>query len=168
MNNRLKLVIEALEDLEINSPETRFEMARIIAINELKKISNSEWIPCSEKLPTSSGRFEVTVKGAKGKRHVEIFNFDKGTNSWWNSGYYFPPAIIAWRSRPEPYKEVDKVAKALGKFTDDINEHNPKALEEYTKDLTPFERKEFIELAEFSLMARQAFLKDKSLEVENE
>ena len=37
MDNRLKLVIEALEDLEINSPETRFEMARIIAIEELEK-----------------------------------------------------------------------------------------------------------------------------------
>lgn len=106
MNNRIKLVIEALEDLEINSPETRFEMARIIAINELKKISNSEWIPCSEKLPTTSGRFEVTIKGSKGKRRVEMWNFDKNTNKW-GFDKYWSPNVIAWRSRPEPYKEVE-------------------------------------------------------------
>lgn len=53
---------------------------------------------------------------------------------------------------------MDKVAKALGKFTDDINEHKPQPLEEYTKDLSSKERKEFIELAGFSLIVRAAFL----------
>jgi hypothetical protein len=60
MNNRIKLVIEALEDLEINSPETRFEMARIIAIQELKKQLNGDWIPVSERLPENNTKVQVT------------------------------------------------------------------------------------------------------------
>ena len=54
---------------------------------------------------------------------------------------------------------MDKVAKALSKFTDDINEHNPQPLEEYTKDLSARQRKEFIELAGFSLIVRKAFIR---------
>lgn len=59
---------------------------------------------------------------------------------------------------------MDKVAKALGKFTDDINERNPQPLEEYTKDLSTKERKEFIELAGFSFIVRKFFLREKLYE----
>lgn len=57
---------------------------------------------------------------------------------------------------------MDKVATALGKFTDDINEHNPKQLEEYTKGLSVRQQKKFIELARFSLLVRKSFLKNKA------
>ena len=53
---------------------------------------------------------------------------------------------------------MEKVATALGKFTDDINERKPKPIEEYTKGLSKRQRKEFIELAGFSLIVRKFFL----------
>lgn len=66
----------------------------------------NEWIPVKERLPSSDGRFEVTIKGKRGKRHVEICNFHKdarytpwGVESWEYGN------VIAWRQRPEPYKE---------------------------------------------------------------
>ena len=53
--------------------------------------------------------------------------------------------------------KANKVAKALSKFTDDINEHKPLAMDEYTKDTTVEERKEFYDLAGFMLMVKQNF-----------
>lgn len=74
-------------------------------INEL----NGGWIPVSERLPTADGRFEVTVKGAKGKRYVEMCNFYKDAliDKW--GGKYSSLNVIAWRCRPEPWKgETDE------------------------------------------------------------
>ena len=55
--------------------------------------------------------------------------------------------------------KADKVAKALSKFTDDININKSASenLDEYTKDTTVEERKEFYDLAGFMLMVKQNF-----------
>ena len=56
--------------------------------------------------------------------------------------------------------KADKVAKALSKFTDDIINTNKSAsenLDEYTKDTTVEERKEFYDLAGFMLIVKQHF-----------
>lgn len=77
------------------------------AISALEQQLNDAWIPVSGRLPTSDGRFEVTVKSTKGKRHVEMCNFYKDASfephKW--GGKYESVNVIAWRSRPHPFKE---------------------------------------------------------------
>lgn len=63
------------------------------------------WIPVAERLPSTSGRFEVTIKGSKGKRYVEMCDFQKDANPDWRwGGRYNTKNVIAWRARPVPYK----------------------------------------------------------------
>jgi hypothetical protein len=121
MNNRIKLVIEALEDLEINSPETRFEMARIIAIQELKKMSNSEWVPCKVRLPEEFGCYLVAwrptdltaediIKNTGSSPHYyEILAFEPVFGGGWidDIEQCDEYEILAWQPLPEPYKEAE-------------------------------------------------------------
>ena len=63
------------------------------------------WIPVEERLPSTSGRFEVTIKGGKGKRYVEMCDFQKEAHpDWCWGGRYDTKNVIAWRARPVPYK----------------------------------------------------------------
>lgn len=63
------------------------------------------WIPVEERLPSTSGRFEVTIKGSKGKRYVELCDFQKEAHpDWCWGGRYDTKNVIAWRARPVPYK----------------------------------------------------------------
>lgn len=63
------------------------------------------WIPVEERLPSTSGRFEVTIKGSKGKRYVELCDFQKEAHpNWCWGGRYDTKNVIAWRARPVPYK----------------------------------------------------------------
>jgi len=75
------------------------------AIFALKKQLNN-WIPVSETLPTSDGRFEVTIKG-KGNRHVGICNFyrsaNEGRGKWGDS--WDGLNVIAWKERSKPYNK---------------------------------------------------------------
>jgi ribosome modulation factor len=60
------------------------------------------WISVRQQLPTSDGRFEVTIKGRNG-RHVEMCNFSKsGVLYKWGDGWS-PVNVIAWRERDKPY-----------------------------------------------------------------
>ena len=87
----------------------------INGLNDVKQIILSEqkepckgcgWIPVSERLPTTDGVFEVTIKGSKGKRRVEMCGFHKDANFDKWGGKYSQLNVIAWRSRPEPWKET--------------------------------------------------------------
>lgn len=98
MSERIKLVIEALEDLEINSLETRFEMARIIAIQELKKQLNGGWISVKERLPNEDGYYLTTWKGYHSIEPVTRFHR-------FSCGRFELDGIIAWQPLPKPYKE---------------------------------------------------------------
>lgn len=72
-------------------------------------VTLQEWIPVSERLPTTDGRFMVTIKGRSGKPHVEMRNFHAGAQKWENqSGWGFEENILAWKARPKPYKRSAK------------------------------------------------------------
>lgn len=82
---------------------------RDIAIMQLEELGYSFgekiWIPCNEILPSSDGRFEVTIKGKNGKKHVEMCNFNKNaTYTPWGIANWEHGNVIAWRKRPKPYK----------------------------------------------------------------
>lgn len=62
-----------------------------------------EWIPVEIMLPTSSGRFEVTIKGIKGKRHVEMCNFNSQSKIFPWGDKWIQVNVIAWRERDKPY-----------------------------------------------------------------
>lgn len=62
-----------------------------------------KWISVTEKLPTSSGRFEVTIKSKK-KCYVDICNYNHQSNVYpWGSKWE-QPNVIAWRERDKPYQ----------------------------------------------------------------
>ncbi|MBD5631168.1 hypothetical protein HYH96_17285 [Clostridium botulinum] len=62
-----------------------------------------KWIPVIEKLPTSSGKFEVTIKSKK-KRYVEICNYNYQSKVYpWGSKWE-QVNVIAWRERDKPYQ----------------------------------------------------------------
>ena len=54
-----------------------------------------------DRLPTTSGRFEVTVEGKR--RHVEIYNYNKGSELYAWGGKWNEVNVIAWRERDKPY-----------------------------------------------------------------
>lgn len=60
---------------------------------------NRRWISVAEQLPNTDGRFEVTIKGSKGKRYIAVCNYNKNANfdKWGNVN------VIAWRERDKPY-----------------------------------------------------------------
>lgn len=68
----------------------------------------NEWIPVSERLPSSDGRFEVTIKGSKGKRYTEMCNFHKDATIYKWGGKWSKANVIAWKERSQPYKEETK------------------------------------------------------------
>ena len=60
---------------------------------------NRRWISVAEQLPNTDGRFEVTIKGSKGKRYIAVCNYNKNANfdKWGNVN------VIAWQERDKPY-----------------------------------------------------------------
>ena len=63
----------------------------------------SRWFPVTEKLPTTDGRFMVTIKGKSGKPHVEMRNFHAGAQKWESQLGWGEENILAWQARPRPY-----------------------------------------------------------------
>jgi hypothetical protein len=60
-----------------------------------------KWISVKDKLPTSSGRFEVTIKSKK--RHVEMCNFNKDSEIYIWGNRWNEVKVVAWRERDKPY-----------------------------------------------------------------
>ena len=60
-----------------------------------------EWIPVTDGLPKTDGRFMVTIKN-RGKCRTEMRNFDHRTQTW-ESASYVSENIVAWQQRPKPY-----------------------------------------------------------------
>jgi len=71
-----------------------------IGLRVKKLPSAQQWIPCSEGLPEESGDYLVTVAHHSGELLVEVDQFDNENGSWW----HYMDDVIAWMSRPEPYK----------------------------------------------------------------
>jgi len=61
------------------------------------------WIPVSEKLPTSDGKFLVTVKN-KGKPHIETAIYNSQACVTFFTDKWSIRGVIAWRQLPTPYK----------------------------------------------------------------
>lgn len=72
-------------------------------------VRESEWIPCSERLPDKAG-YEVlaTLENSFGQRRVTIIFTGYGDESFWhcnNKEYDLEVwKVIAWQSLPEPYE----------------------------------------------------------------
>lgn len=65
-------------------------------------IQDELWIDVNDHLPTSDGRFMVTIKN-KGKAHVEMRNFHANTKTWCNDMLWDTDNVIAWQPRPKPF-----------------------------------------------------------------
>ena len=107
-----KKLIEEMEETFTNDflHDKKWFMGRVsfmdvfkTLIEDIPKVGN--WIPCSRELPSSDGRFEVTIKGSKGKRHVEMCNYSKDAKVVFGNEKWQGENVIAWRQRPEPYNE---------------------------------------------------------------
>jgi hypothetical protein len=70
----------------------------------IKKVEQTRWIPCSERLPEEDGDYLVTTKwkgSYSGNVYIEthVAYYRKKSKEW---DYV---DIIAWMPLPEPYKE---------------------------------------------------------------
>ena len=60
----------------------------------------SEWIPCSERLPSESGRYLCTCAEIQCGEYISCVDFGSFINGeWYTSG------VIAWMPLPKPYGE---------------------------------------------------------------
>ncbi|MDD3138922.1 MAG: hypothetical protein PHX08_08125 [Lachnospiraceae bacterium] len=104
-------IIEELEEFkkenigEINSGfiETCIEI--------VKKHENDGWTLCSERLPKECNDYLVTqynenaIDDSCDGYRIETLFYD-ATNGWWDDiDFSFGWNIIAWREKPQPYKE---------------------------------------------------------------
>ena len=79
------------------------------AAEALSEGMQPQWIPCSERLPFTTGSYLVTVHPnyiVPGCIHVDILSWFNG--KWWfymdGQDTEFPDPIIAWMPLPEPYR----------------------------------------------------------------
>lgn len=80
-----------------------FEAGYKQGYEEGKRVCSAEavWIPVTDSLPKTDGRFMVTIKN-RGKYRTEMRNFDYRTQTW-ESARYISENIVAWQQRPKPY-----------------------------------------------------------------
>ena len=76
----------------------------LMAEGEIYDIDYTEWIPCSERLPSDSGNYLITVAdlrlGHNGEYTVTMADFYAKAKKW-NSVV----DVIAWMPLPMPYRE---------------------------------------------------------------
>lgn len=80
--------------------DQRLEQALDMAIEALKE---PHWIPCSERLPETDGRYLVTCS--------KIGAWVVDWNIWHNEpkpSWLWEQGVTAWMPLPEPYKEEDE------------------------------------------------------------
>lgn len=65
-------------------------------------VSVRPWIDVKDKLPTTDGCFEVTIKNRNGKCHIGICNCTPNAKS--KDAIWGGANVIAWRERELPYK----------------------------------------------------------------
>ena len=88
----------ALSDAEVNGVTfANFDDA-IDIINQVEAEYNNGWIPCSERLPDTYGKYLVTYR----------INGNLLVDAWLFNGIDFNQTeeveVIAWQPLPEPYK----------------------------------------------------------------
>ncbi len=82
-------------------------------LKELKRFKeNSRWIPTAERLPEERINpitkdfypYQCTFKNGD-VYDVRFYKFGQG--HWWHGSEIYDGHVIAWRERPEPYKESE-------------------------------------------------------------
>ena len=69
----------------------------------LQDVKQSDWIPCSERLPKKEGFYLVTLKYKRGaETTIRFFRIENGECYWSKWGNEI---ITAWQPLPEPYRE---------------------------------------------------------------
>lgn len=113
----IEKALEILKGFQFETPETKYEMARIIAIQCMELQLNNGWIPCKERLPEVRRHkcgelieFNIMLQGGVVPTTGCINNDDTwGWMDW--SNFRFNPIgvdVIAWQPLPEPYEEESK------------------------------------------------------------
>ena len=81
-----------------------YDVVRVVFFKDADHDGDEDhWIPVTEQLPKTDGRFMVTIKGKSGKPHVEMRNFHAGAQKWESQLGYVEENILAWQARPRPY-----------------------------------------------------------------
>lgn len=91
--------IQKMQDLEQAELDKAFELGKEEGRKEAQP--ESQWIPCSERLPETSGTYLVSGMWESGRVAVgdcEYSNYDGYFNTAWNFD------VIAWCELPEPYR----------------------------------------------------------------
>lgn len=89
-----------------------------IAINAIKRLQESKWIPCEQKLPTERGRYLCTVEwyGCSDKETLQYYgddiplrvitvHYNDTTKSFEENDEFNNYKVIAWKPLPEPYDD---------------------------------------------------------------
>ena len=106
--------------------DTGLSTEQIIEIDKLysekcreleKEQKKQEWIPCSERLPEESGKYEVTALDA-GRLIVTQVKWQPKLKSWNLTGAMAYWKITAWKPLPEPYNP-DKCHGCFGAASND-------------------------------------------------
>ena len=96
----LKIAISAMNELQ----QYKY-LGTLEEVRELEKErKKQEWIPCSERLPEESGKYEVTALDA-GRLIVTQVKWQPKLKSWNLTGAMAYWKITAWKPLPEPYRQ---------------------------------------------------------------
>ena len=91
------------------SQQMTSKMKCVIAKIETMPDAVSEWIPCSERLPSEQGQYLVTFPLCNEEPWVYILSFNKGkfyeTDDEWGDVEY--DDVTAWMPLPKPWKGAD-------------------------------------------------------------
>lgn len=68
----------------------------------IKKLKQTRWIPCSERLPEENGNYLVTVEANDGTAQLKYQMVEHYGPKWLHEGKR--EKVIAWMPLPEPYK----------------------------------------------------------------
>lgn len=106
---KMKIVIANYFKAECNvntSIREAFEKGFRIGVEKaLSTRSEPQWIPCSERLPETSGTYLVSGMWESGRVAVgdcEYTSYDGYFNTAWNFD------VLAWMLLPEPYQESEQ------------------------------------------------------------
>ena len=70
---------------------------------EIKALSEGEWINVSERLPETNRWVLVSVESSSGNHYVEIMRIDKYKGLWTDNIDYYAEIVKAWQPLPEPF-----------------------------------------------------------------
>ena len=109
----LRIAISAMNELQ----QYKY-LGTLEEVLELEKEQKKqEWIPCSERLPEESGKYEVTALDA-GRLIVTQVKWQPKLKSWNLTGAMAYWKITAWKPLPEPYNP-DKCHGCFGAASND-------------------------------------------------